>query len=301
MNILKGLEVFTAVAEHEGIAAAARALNMSTSAVSRHLQELEDWTGHQFFLRTTRSMSLTEDGVRYLEQAEGVLDRLRAFREHGSEDPKGLIGTIKLTAPHFMLTRVLVEPLMAFQKDFPGIKLQILSSDRNVDLVSEGFDVAFRIGALSDSTLKARKLTDVRLQLVASPHYVKKHGKPKSVSDLKTHHCLLDTAPAYKSKWPISDETAKRGITVHGSMCVNSGEIVEQYALKGFGVALLPELLVSGHIKDKRLVALLPKAEKKSLGFYVVRPDMRIVPPKIRAFVDTIASVDFRRYTLDNV
>ncbi|MEM1378994.1 MAG: LysR family transcriptional regulator [Pseudomonadota bacterium] len=289
MNILKGLEVFVTVAEHQGIAPAARVLNMSTSAVSRHLQELENWTGQQFFRRTTRSMSLTEVGIKHLEKANLILEGLRDFQnvEHG--DDQAMTGTIKLTAPLFVLRRILVDPLADFQRTFPGIKLQILSSERFVDLVAEGYDVAFRIGALQDSSLKIRKLMDIQLLLVASPEYVKLHGKPKVVADLKHHQCLLDTAPAYRTKWPIFDQTAKRGVTVDGTICVNNGEVIEQYALNGIGIALLPEALVADHIREKRLVQILPKAERHSYGLYIAHPEMRIVPPKVRAFVDFIA------------
>lgn len=291
MNVLKGLEVFIAVAEHEGVAPAARALNMSTSAVSRHLQELEDWTGHQFFRRTTRSMSLTEVGAEHLEQAGVILESLRAFQETTpTDDRERVSGTIKLTAPHFVLTRMLAGPLTDFQRAFPDVRLQILSSERFVDLVSEGFDVAFRIGNLPDSTLKARKLADITLELVAAPDYVKRYGKPKSVADLKTHHCLLDTAPAYKTRWPITDAHTKRGVTVDGAVSVNSGEVIEQFVLGGFGVGLLPAPLVADHIREKRLLRLLPAAAKQSFGLYIVHPEMRITPPKIRAFVDFIAN-----------
>ena len=294
MDIVRGLEVFVAVAEHDGMAPAARALDMSTSAVSRHLKDLEDWTGRQFFRRTTRSISLTEAGVEHLEQARRVLEGVRGFRDIAPEVRQDrLVGTIRLTAPEFVLKRMMVDALAAFQQTHPAIILEILATERIVDLVAEGFDVAIRVGTLADSTLKARKLTDVRLQLVASEEYIRKHGAPGTVADLKDHQCLLDSAPHYKARWPLTDASAKRGVTVSGSFGANSGELVEEYALRGLGIGLLPEILVADHLREKRLVSLLNDAGRPTFGVYVVHPDMRIVQPKVRAFVDFIAACDF--------
>lgn len=290
MNILKGFEVYIAIADHDGIAPAAEALNMSTSAVSRYLKDLESWAGQQFFTRTTRSISLTEAGKQQLIQARVILEDVKKFQNiEPNRTHDKLVGTIRITAPEFVVKHVLLTPLTQFQAEHPEVNFEIFATDRFVDLIAEGFDVAFRIGALADSNLILRKVRDVQLELIASPEYINAHGEPKYVQELKDHQCIIDTAPSYKSRWPITDKTIKRGISVTGMYQVNGAEMVNNLVLKGVGIGFIPDVLVSEHIKNGQIISLLQNASKHKTSLNLLRPNMAFVPPKVRKFCDHIA------------
>ncbi len=286
MNTLKAMEVFVAVAEHQAFAQAARALNLSATAVSRHIQELEDWLGVELLRRTTRKVSLTEAGRRHLSKCQSIVNDVRALHADAHEKDIEPSGTLRLTAPAFIAKKLLAELLPSYLNTYPKVELDLLAIDREIDLVAEGFDLALRIGELADSTLIARKVRDVSLYLVASPEYLRVHGSPAHLSDLAGHNCLVDTVPRYGDRWPLRDASFKKHFRARGNVRVNSGEIIESMVLNGMGIAYLPDFFVFKHLAEGRLTRLLKDVRTPVLGMYLVYPQTHHVSRKLRTFVD---------------
>ncbi len=290
MDLKRELDVFIAIAEEGQMAAAARRLHMSTSALSRHLKTLEDWSGCTLFLRTTRSVSLTATGEAQLQRARSILALTREFQDAGLDTPDTpLTGILRITAPDFVFRRILRDVVAAFAEENSAIHLDLIGTDRRVDLIREGFDAALRVGSLDDSTMKARKLLSIGTKLVASPRYLERHGTPQVAADLKSHSCIIDTAPGYFDHWPVRDASARRGVGVSGQLVVNGGEFAAELARIGLGVAFLPETLVDDDLKAGRLVSLLDRASKPQSDLHLVFPASRYPSPRLSAFVEACA------------
>ncbi len=285
MDILKGMTIFAEVANQQGFAPAARALQLSTSAVSRYVIELEEWLGVQLLQRTTRKLSLTEEGAMYLERCKHVItdvDDIKNAALHMQTEPQG---TLKITAPVFIAKECMQDILPGYLNTYPKVRVELTAVDRYVDLIEEGFDLALRAGELSDSTLVARRLMDVKLALVASPAYLAANGRPDTAADLKAHNCLVDTVSGYGNRWPVGDR-ANSKTTVRGNVRANSGEIVRALALAGQGIALLPHFMVMRELHKGRLTLLLDEYVHFSAGLYAVYPQRRFVSVNVRSLID---------------
>lgn len=286
MNLLSALKVFVAVAEERGMAPAARRLSMSTSTLSRHLKDLEDWSGSQLFTRTTRSLSLSATGETQLERARSILALTGEFQDGGGLDQFGsLKGKLRITAPEFVFQRIVKNALVSFAAQHKGLHLELMSTDRQVDIVREGFDIALRIGKLDDSTMRSRKLLSIPTVLVAAPSYFESHSTPVIVSDLKQHICILDSAPGYFDFWPVKDESAPRGVKVSGQFQVNSGEAAAELARMGHGIAFLPETFVKQDLQRGRLIQVLAEANTPHSDLHFLYPAMQFASEKVSAFL----------------
>ena len=286
MNVLKGMSIFVEVAKQQGFAPAARSLNLSTSAVSQYVIDLEDWLGVQLFQRTTRKLSLTDSGRAYLDRCRHVVTEVNNIKYAASErqvEPQGLL---RITAPVFIAQSFLQNMLAGYLNQYPKVDLELVAVDRFVDLIEEEFDLAIRAGVLENSTLVARKLMDVRLVVVASPAYLEQYGMPKKIVDLKNHNCLIDTVAGYSNRWPVAEKKNAKPIVVQGNVRVNSGDIVRSLALSGIGIAFLPEFFVNKDIHEGRLVSLFDSHVQFSGGLFTVYPQKRHLSANVRSFVD---------------
>lgn len=282
------MRVFVAVARQERFAAAARSLDLSTSSVSRHLMELEAWLGISLLRRTTRRLSLTEDGARFLAECERIVDdveRLRASAQNSLEQPSG---TLRLTAPLFLAKHSTQHVIPDFLETHPNVKVELKALDRFVDLVDEGFDLALRVGDLPDSTLIARGLGNVDLQILASPSYLAARGLPETPKDLKNHNCIVDSAASFLNRWPMKSGGKRQAITVSGNITVNNGEIARDLARQGLGLALLPHFFATEQLQTGELVEVLEGQVDSSIGLFIVYPQSRHQAPKVRSFVEHV-------------
>ncbi|WP_355661462.1 LysR family transcriptional regulator [Halomonas salifodinae] len=289
MDTLKAMRVFLAVVEHQGFAPAARALGLSTSAVSRSVMELEDWLGTQLLRRTTRRLSLTPEGRFYLARIQplvGGVEELKDLAERRQGEPEGLL---RVTAPPYVSRAWLQALLPEFLARYPRIRLELTVLDRVVDLVAEGYDLAVRVGYLDDSSLIARRLAEMCLALVASPGYLARHGRPDHWRELKQHNCLVDTVAGYGNRWPFREGKRSRAVTVGGNLSVNSGPLCRDLAIAGVGLTLLPRFMVAQALADGRLVSLFDGAIDFRAGIYLVYPQRRHGSPALRCFVDFLA------------
>jgi len=290
MDTLRAMRVFLVVVRCQGFAPAARELGMSTSAVSRWVVQLEDWLGVQLLRRTTRQLSLTQEGSYYLERIESLVsgaDELKGAAEQRWREPEGIL---RVTAPPFVCRAWLQGILPEFLARYPRLSIDLLAVDRVVDLVSEGYDLAIRIGVLPDSSLMARRLAGMALALVASPAYLLEYGRPSHWKELQHHNCLVDTVAGYGHRWPFSEEGRHSKLAVSGNFRVNSGTLCRELAIAGVGVTLLPRFMVVEELAAGVLEALLEDAIHYEAGVFLVYPRRRHGSPALRCFMDYLAS-----------
>ncbi|MES0884520.1 LysR family transcriptional regulator [Roseibium sp. SCP14] len=288
MNVFRSMTVFSEVAKQGGFAPAARSMSLSTSAVSRHVIELEQWLGVELFQRTTRKLSLTDEGKRYLDRCQNVIDEVESIRNMASETLAAPRGNLRLTAPVFLARDCLQDLLPAYLHAYPEVNVTINAVDRFVDLVEEGFDLALRIGEISSSSLVSRKLMDIDLVVVASPEYLSKRGVPETPADLKHHNCIVDTAASYKNRWPMKFGSKRQSVAVKGNATVNKGDIARNLAVSGLGLTLLPRFFVLEQLHNKKLVSVLENQIYSNAGLYAVYPQSRQLTPKVTSFIDYV-------------
>jgi DNA-binding transcriptional LysR family regulator len=277
------LQVFAKVVEQQGFTAAARALELPKSSVSRTVARLEDRLGVRLLQRTTRSLNLTDAGATFYGHATRILaDIEQAERAVHSlaEVPRG---TLRISAPLSFGSLFLGDLVADYMAQHHEVDVEVVLSDRLVDLIEEGFDLVVRVGALRDSSLVARKLGQAARRLVASPAYLAEHGTPTEPADLSDHQCLLYGYEATGANWRLAQGPE---VAVTGRLRSNNGSVLRAAALKGHGIAFLPEFLVACDLHTGRLVELLPQHEHAEAGIWVVYPHGRHLSAKVRAFVD---------------
>jgi DNA-binding transcriptional LysR family regulator len=281
MPNIEDLETFVAVADTGGVSPAARRLGLPKSIVSRRLGRLEAELGAQLLTRNTRGAALTEAGATFREHAARAVAEIDAARE--SVSPNGeLRGLLRIAVPMSLGITHLAPMLARFAAGHPLLQLHVAFSDRFVDLIGEGFDVAIRIGYLQDSVLVARRVGAVAAALVASPDYVKAHGAPASLEELQTHAALMQGTES----WRFRD--GDKIVLVHpqGKFKADNGIALVEAALAGLGVIVLPEFLAGEHLAAGRLVKLLPQFPIPEAGLYIVRPPGDHPPRKVRVLTD---------------
>jgi DNA-binding transcriptional LysR family regulator len=288
---LNDILVFARVVQTGSFTAAARALQMPKSTVSRKITDLEQRLGVRLLQRTTRTLSLTDEGRTYhdfcarivdeIDEAELAVGRLRAV-------PRG---PLRVTTPlNFGFMGSIVAD---FAKDNPEVSLEIVSTDRVVSLVEERFDVAVRAASLGDSTLIARPLGEIRRIAVASPAYVKRRGRPREPADVAEHDCLAFGAGATPTLWRFEKGAASVDVTVKPRLVINDFEVLADAALAGLGIAMLPIFRCAGELRERRLERVLKEWRSPRVVIHAVYPTARYLSPKVRAFVEHLQ----RRFT----
>lgn len=289
MDRLKAIEVFVTVAQLGGFAAAASALGLSSSSVSRHVGNLEDELGVQLLHRTTRNLSLTAAGEDVLEHGRkivGHVERMLSEQRLGRSTPSG---RLRITMPNFLGAILMRGAIAEFAKRHPEVETEFLIVDRVVNLIDEGFDVAIRVGRMADSSLVARKLLDLHLGVIAAPTYLERCGAPARPADLADHNCILDNAAPYRQRWPFTSPDGETVVqAVGGNIAVNSGAAARDLALGGVGLAYLPEYLFFDDIEAGRLVTVLDDYAIDFGGIFLVYPPSRHQGAAIRRFAEVL-------------
>lgn len=292
------MNVFVKVVESGSFARAAERMNLSTSAVSRHVAELEAHLDTRLLNRTTRRISLTESGQAYLErtlQLLADLEEVEAVAGSSTAKPKG---TIRLTCSVNFGSRHVAPAVGAFQAAYPEVRFDLSVSDRFVDLVEEGLDLAVRIGDLGNTNLIARKIGQMQLTTCASPAYLKAHGTPRHPRELVNHNCLTYEYAPVKNQWTFREHT--RGtmrdggeelkVRIAGSVHGNNGEMMAAVAAAGVGIAFEPDFIVNSFIESGKLVPILQNWLPDPSPIYAVYPSRRHLSAKVRTFVDFLAA-----------
>lgn len=288
MSEIEVLRTFVTAARLGSFAGAARQLNLSPAMVGRRIQALEAQYQLKLIERTTRSQRLTEQGRQFLGRAETVLEAAEALSE--CAETGDLNGRIRLTAPTTLGARRLPGIIARFTEDHPGIVFEMSLSDRRVDMVTEGFDLAIRVGELPASSLMARRIGTYRFALVASPDFVARHGAPEKPGDLTRFRCIINLNLVPRNRWIFVDPRGERTtVEVSGVIEVDSGEAQRRLAMDGAGIAYLPVSLVEDDVAAGQLVSLLPSSSLLTLPIHTVHPSRHLVPRRVRAFIDAVA------------
>lgn len=291
MDRLSEMEAFTRVVELGGFTDAARKAGLSKSAISKHVAALETRLGARLLNRTTRRVSPTEIGLAYYDKAIGVLSAAADADAMATTMQGAPTGELKISAPLTFGLRFVSPALAAFLTKYPDVSARLEFDDRMVELVSEGFDVAIRIGDLPDSSLKARKLAETEINLVASPDYLERNGAPQTLDELTNHELLHYSHLSSGNHWRfISKSGEERLIRSGGRLSVNNGEALVQAAMDGVGICLSPNFICYDELANGSLVELLPDHRPRSLGVYAVYPSGRFPQPKLRVFIDHLAA-----------
>ena len=286
----QALNVFSRVVEHGSFARAAERLAISTSACSRHVADLEAHLGTRLLNRTTRRLSLTESGQALYERSVQLLADLEEAEGAAAAGTVRPRGTIRLTCAVNFGLRHLSPAIGAFMERYPEVRFDVSLSDRIVDLVEEGFDLAVRIGGTGSETVVARRLGETRLVCCAAPAYLARHGTPRAPEDLARHNCLTYAYLPARSVWVFRDrEGRERRVRVSGSMHANSGDWLVAAAVQGLGIALEPDFMVEEALAGARLVPLLARYAAPVSPIYAVYASRRYLSAKVRALVDFLA------------
>lgn len=288
MDRLDEISAFAAVADARSFTQAARRLGVSGAQVSKLVARLEDRLGARLLNRTTRDVSLTDTGRAYLERARTLLDDFEAL-EGSVRDHDGPKGLLRISAPVAFGAAQLDAALLDFAAAYPEIALEVFYSDRVVNLVDEGFDLAIRIGRLADSSLIARRLAPVRMVPCASPAYLQAHGAPLTPAELAGHEAILDLNTADPNVWGFGEGGECVEVRVRGRLRFASAEACLTAAERGFGIARAPDFIAAPHLRDGRLVPLLCRYEPEMVGVHAVYPHARHLAAKVRVFVDFLA------------
>lgn len=283
---LDGISSFVAIAEAGSISAAARRLSLSKSVVSERLVELERGLGAPLFHRTTRKLSLTEDGAAFLERAGRIVREVSEAAAEVSERRGQLTGPMRVSSSLTFGRMHLGPALYPFLAKHPGITLTLELDDRRVDAAADGYDAVIRHGAIEDSRLVAWKLASSRRLLVASPKYLRKHGRPKSLADLADHRAIYGNRGV--GEWRFADVRADEFARPAQALRVNNGDMMLDATLAGLGLALLPTFIVGASVKAGALRSIDIGVTTAEEFLYVAHPDGRRASAKLRALVDAL-------------
>ncbi len=291
MDRIGDIALFLRVLDLGSISAAARSLDLSVAVASQRLKRLERDLGVRLLHRTTRRLHATPEGAALAEQGRPLVEDLEALTGGLRQAAQEITGTLRVTASASFGRQYLSPLLPEFLALHPRVRLSINLTDQMVDLVSAGFDMAIRIGALDDSSLVARKLAVNHRVLCASPDYLRRHGAPRTPQELADHECvLLVGSQGRQDVWRFGDGAGGEiAVRVRGRVETNYGELVRDSAVAGMGIAVHSSWHVCNDLREGRLVQVLPDYPLADSGIYAVMPQRRLVPPRVRAFGDFLA------------
>jgi DNA-binding transcriptional LysR family regulator len=290
MDRFQEMQAFAAVVDAGSFVRAADALDMSKAAVSRQVADLETRLGVRLLHRTTRKLSMTEEGEVFYARCGELLGALAEAEAEVTARSGEAVGLLKVSAPVSFGVLHLAGLWAGFMAAHPNVSLEVTLSDRFIDLVEEGFDVAVRVARLSSSSLVSRKLSSTRMVLCATPQYLKAHGKPRHPSDLAKHQVLAYTLLATGESWSFEGPEGPVSVKVAPRMHTNSGDTCRAVALAHQGIILQPTFLIADDLRSGRLVEVLPKYRSLELGIYALYPTRKHVVPKVRLLIDYLVA-----------
>jgi len=284
---LNDILVFVKVIQEESFTRASVALNLPRSSVSRKVARLEDELGARLLQRTTRKLSLTEAGRLYYERCVRAVMDLKEAEQAVLDQQATPRGRVRVTAPVELGTGHILTPLiLEFLETYPEVQIDLDLTNRYVDLIAEGYDLAIRAGVLSDSALIAKHLISTTWVLVASPEYLEERGTPLVPGDLTAHDCVIFGAQNVDTTWTLEGPNGATTVRVRGRLTVNDLSVVTAAAAAGVGIARVPSPFHQQELRRGRLVQVLPEYTPGAGSLYAVYPSARHLSPKVRVFVD---------------
>lgn len=283
------MQTFTAVVDAGSFVRAAETLDMSKAAVSRYVAELEARLGVRLLHRTTRKLSLTEEGRAFHARCKALLGELDEAESEITARSAQASGLVKINVP-VTFGNLHLAPLWSdFMTQNPRVTLDVTLNDRVVDLVEEGYDMVVRIATLPSSSLISKKLASTRMVLCASPAYLKAHGEPKHPSDLAGHAVLAYSLLATGDQWGFDGPDGRQTVAVNPVLRTNSGDTCRAAALKHHGIILQPTFMVGEDLRSGALVELMPQYRSSEFGIYAVYPSRRYMSAKVRLLIEFLA------------
>lgn len=288
MDRLAGMAVFVKTVDLGSFSAAATALDTSSQLVGKQVQALEHHLGVRLLNRTTRRQSLTEIGRIFYERARNILADVEAAEALAAETRATPRGKLRVNVPVTFGVHALAPNLSDYLDRYPEVSVDLVLSNRYVDVVEEGYDVVFRVGKLDDSSLIARQLRPYRLVLCAAPAYLARHSAPATPMDLTSHVCLGFSFGALRTQWDLDGPNGRVTVPIDGRIMMDDGEALLSAALAGLGVLLQSSEMVEPLIAAGKLTRLLPTYEAPTRPFHLLYAPDRRPTPKLRSFVDWV-------------
>ena len=287
MDRFESIRAFARVVEHGGFAAAARAMNMSRSAVNKHVIALEDRLGVQLLTRTTRKVTPTETGYAFYERCLAILGDLESAELAAGQLQQEARGTLKVNAPMTFGTMHLSRLIADFMGRYPELRIELTLSDHLTDPLTEGADLTVRVTAPpGPANLVSHRIVEGRLALCAAPSYIAEHGPPRHPRELSDRVCLHYGNLGTGNVWHLKGPDGEHAIRVRGTLCSNNGTVLRDAALAGRGIAMLPTFIIGADLQSGRLTSLLADYAPPELAIYVLYPRNRHLSAKIRLFTE---------------
>ena len=276
------------MAEEGSFSRAATRLGLTKSTMSKRVARLEERLDARLLRRTTRALHLTDTGRRFLVHASAIVEAAKEAEAEVREMQAEVRGRLRVNAPVSLgqshVTQVMVELAQAH----PGLEVELDLSDRRVDLMTEGYDLAVRVGDLTDSSLVVQKLLDVRFRVVASPGYLERRGRPKTPKQLESHVCLLYRHQVSGAHWVFKHGGQSTRVRPRGPLLSNHGDVLAKAAVMGLGIALLPGFIAQDYVQSGALVPLFSRSCQNRAPIHAVFPPGRRTPKRTRVFVDAL-------------
>ena len=289
MGQLEDMAMFVRIVEAGSITKAAEQLNIAKSAVSRRLKELEERLGSQLISRTTRQSKLTQAGEQYYQQVNNILRAVDAVNEHATDAPMRIEGTLKMTAPLSFGLMHLNDVIDKYANKHPNLRFDLDFSDRRIDLIEEGYELAIRIGELQDSSYQAKKLALIRCVICASPNYLAKMGTPETLDDLDNHALLQYSLGQTNSINLVDTEGRSHHRTIDAKIKATNGEFLVDLAVKGHGITFVPTFIAYKQLALGELIPVFQHYQLPTLTAYAVYPKNRFLSQRCRYLIDFIA------------
>ncbi|WP_201313407.1 LysR family transcriptional regulator [Dyella sp. EPa41] len=294
-RMLNGMRVFAAVVDGGSFAAASEALDMSPPGVSRAIARLEARLGIRLFDRTTRSVRLTDEGRRFHAQVLPLLAGLEEAAAHAAQGATSVRGRLRVHVDPLFSRLVLAPRVGEFMAAYPQLEVELATRDQLGDIVADGFDLAVRFGEPPDSSLVARKLLDTRILTVASPAYLRAHGRPERPQDLEngTHVCIefRDPATGRTFSWEFHRKRRRLAVKTSGRLIVNDGGTMHAACVAGYGIAQVMEVAAGPLVAGGQLVELFPDWPDERFPLYALYPSRHHPSAKVRAFLDFVIGI----------
>ncbi|MBL0925841.1 MAG: LysR family transcriptional regulator [Sphingomonadaceae bacterium] len=283
--------IFACVVEHKSFTGAASSLGLSKATISKAVTRLEAQVGAPLFHRTSRRLSLTESGAKLVEHARAILAEGQAAEEAARDEASEPVGLVRLAAPmSFGLKHV--GPVVAdFLCAYRGISVDMHLSDAKVDLIGEGFDIGLRIASLPDSSLRARKLRDVKTYIVAAPSYLDRMGTPRHPAELGEHECLRYSLLTTPELWRLTNSKGEEAaVRPHGRLRANNSDVMLYSLRSGHGIAVVPDFIIDADLASGAVVPILADWQPQPVALHLVTPPGKIRPARVVALIDYLVA-----------
>jgi len=287
MDTLDGMRTIVAAVETGSFTAAGERQGISKALVSKYVGEVESRLGVRLFNRSTRRLSLTEEGQRYYDQAVPLLEEFSVMVDNVTGAQSAPRGLLRISVPQTFGEMSLSPLIPKFLETYPDLSLDLQLSDRMIDMLEEGIDVVIRIGGVDDSSLIARHIKTLPLTLCASPEYIAQHGEPLNAEDIAQHSCIIDSNFRVGKQWPIvGPDGQTTSIEVSSNVAVNSPRAVKEIAIAGGGIGMIPRFIIESELHKGLLKEILPAYKTLEFGLFAIYPHRRYLSKKVRCFID---------------